>query len=168
MLTTAHMEQLIRRYYDGCNEADVAKMAGCFTPEAVHYFPPGMPGGPFRGAQAIAESWRRVVQKAGARWTIDALLLDPASARAVIEWSNFTNGRNRLVRQAVTVVSMPPSRRDLDVPSITRHFAARTRTVMLAPYEKLIDSGEPLRYGQLSAATRLAWLRIAAAVAEGL
>ena len=98
MLTAAHMEQLIRRYYAGCNEADVAKMAGCFTPDAVHYFPPGMPGGPFRGAQVIAESWRHVVQKAGARWTIDALLLDPASARAVIEWSNFTQGRNRLVR----------------------------------------------------------------------
>jgi hypothetical protein len=98
MLTAAHMEQLIRRYYDGCNEADVAKMAGCFTPEAVHYFPPGMPGGPFRGAHAIAESWRRAVQKAGARWTIDALLVNPATGRAVIEWSNFTSGRNRLVR----------------------------------------------------------------------
>ena len=55
MLTAEHMEQVIRRYYDGCNEADVAKMAGCFTPDAVHYFPPGMPGGPFRGAQTIAE-----------------------------------------------------------------------------------------------------------------
>jgi MinD-like ATPase involved in chromosome partitioning or flagellar assembly len=77
-------------------------------------------------------------------------------------------GRHRLVRQAVTVVSMPPSRRDLDVPAITRHFAARTRTVLLAPYERLIDSGEPIRYGQLSASTRLAWLKIASAVAEGL
>jgi MinD-like ATPase involved in chromosome partitioning or flagellar assembly len=77
-------------------------------------------------------------------------------------------GRHRLVRQAVTVVSMPPSRRDLDVPAITRHFAARTRTVLLAPYEPLIDTGEPLRYGQLSSSTRLAWLKIASAVAEGL
>jgi hypothetical protein len=78
------------------------------------------------------------------------------------------NGRHRLVRQAVTVVSMPPSRRDLDVPSISRHFAARTRTVMYAPYERLIDSGEPIRYWQLSGNSRAAWLRIAAAVAEGL
>jgi MinD-like ATPase involved in chromosome partitioning or flagellar assembly len=77
-------------------------------------------------------------------------------------------GRHRLVRQAVTVVSMPPSRHDLDVPAITRHFAARTRTVLLAPYERLIDSGEPIRYAQLSAPTRRAWLKIAAAVAEGL
>jgi hypothetical protein len=63
---------------------------------------------------------------------------------------------------------MPPSRRDIDLPPIQRHFAARTRAVLLAPYERLIDSGEPLRYGLLSAATREAWLRVASAVAAGL
>jgi MinD-like ATPase involved in chromosome partitioning or flagellar assembly len=78
------------------------------------------------------------------------------------------SGRQRLVRQAVSVVSMPPTRKDIDLPAIQRHFAARTRAVLLAPYEKLIDSGEPLRYGHLSSQTRDAWLKIAAAVAEGL
>jgi hypothetical protein len=38
----------------------------------------------------------------------------------------------------------------------------------MAPYERLLDSGEPLRYGQFSSATKDAWLKIAAAVAEGL
>ncbi|AGL13632.1 chromosome partitioning ATPase [Actinoplanes sp. N902-109] len=78
------------------------------------------------------------------------------------------SGRQRLVRQAVSVVTMPPTRKDIDLPAIERHFAARTRAVLLAPYEKLIDSGEPLRYGHLSNSTRDAWLKIAAAVAEGL
>ncbi|HEX7744896.1 MAG TPA: chromosome partitioning protein [Micromonosporaceae bacterium] len=78
------------------------------------------------------------------------------------------SGRHRLVRQAVTVVSMPPSRREIDLPPIQRHFAARTRAVLLAPYERLLDSGEPIHYGQLSGATREAWLKIAAAVGEGL
>ncbi|MEU6203457.1 chromosome partitioning protein [Micromonospora musae] len=78
------------------------------------------------------------------------------------------SGRQRLVRQAVTVVSMPPSRKDIDLPAIQAHFAARTRSVLLAPYERLIDSGEPIRYAGLSTATRDAWLKIAAAVAEGL
>ncbi|MDG4794860.1 chromosome partitioning protein [Micromonospora sp. WMMD1082] len=78
------------------------------------------------------------------------------------------SGRQRLVRQAVTVVSMPPSRKEIDLPAIQEHFAARTRAVLLAPYERLIDTGEPLRYAHLSAATRDAWLKIAAAVAEGL
>ncbi|WP_341718379.1 chromosome partitioning protein [Micromonospora sp. FIMYZ51] len=78
------------------------------------------------------------------------------------------SGRQRLVRQAVTVVSMPPSRKEIDLPAIQEHFAARTRAVLLAPYERLIDTGEPIRYAQLSSATRDAWLKIAAAVAEGL
>jgi MinD-like ATPase involved in chromosome partitioning or flagellar assembly len=78
------------------------------------------------------------------------------------------SGRQRLVRQAISIVSMPPTRKDIDLPAIQRHFAARTRAVLISPYEKLIDSGEPLRYGQLSADTRHAWLKIAAAVAEGL
>nr|WP_239542222.1 chromosome partitioning protein [Micromonospora terminaliae] len=78
------------------------------------------------------------------------------------------SGRQRLVRQAVTVVSMPPSRKEIDLPAIQEHFAARTRAVLLAPYERLIDTGEPIRYGQLSTATREAWLKIAASVAEGL
>ncbi|MFD1084649.1 chromosome partitioning protein [Micromonospora andamanensis] len=78
------------------------------------------------------------------------------------------SGRQRLVRQAVTVVSMPPSRKEIDLPAIQEHFAARTRAVLLAPYERLIDTGEPLRYAQLSAANRDAWLKSAASVAEGL
>jgi MinD-like ATPase involved in chromosome partitioning or flagellar assembly len=78
------------------------------------------------------------------------------------------SGRQRLVRRAVSVVSMPPTRKDIDLAAIERHFAARTRAVLLAPYEKLIDAGDPLRYGQLSASTKDAWLKIAAAVAEGL
>ncbi|MFF5213987.1 chromosome partitioning protein [Micromonospora sp. NPDC000442] len=78
------------------------------------------------------------------------------------------SGRQRLVRQAVTVVSMPPSRKEIDLPAIQEHFAARTRAVLLAPYERLIDTGEPLRYAHLSTATRDAWLKIAASVAEGL
>ena len=78
------------------------------------------------------------------------------------------SGRQRLVRQAISVVTMPTTRKDIDLPAIQRHFAARTRAVLLAPYEKLIDSGEPIRYGQLSNSTKDAWLKIAAAVAEGL
>lgn len=78
------------------------------------------------------------------------------------------SGRRDLVRHAVTVVSMPAHRKDLDLPAVQRHFAARTRAVLLAPYEKLLDSGEPIRYGMLSQATREAWLKIAASVAEGL
>ena len=66
------------------------------------------------------------------------------------------------------MVSMPPSRREIDLPPISSHFAARTRAVLLAPYERLIDTGEPIRYTGISKESRDAWLKIAAAVAEGL
>jgi MinD-like ATPase involved in chromosome partitioning or flagellar assembly len=78
------------------------------------------------------------------------------------------SGRRRLVRQAVTIVTMPPTRKDIDLQWIQQHFAARTRAVLVAPYERLIDSGEPIRYGELSDPTKDAWLKIAAAVADGL
>jgi hypothetical protein len=77
-------------------------------------------------------------------------------------------GRTDLVRRAVSVVAMPANRKGVDLPAIQRHFAARTRAVLHAPYEQLLDSGEPIRYGELSGRTRTAWLRIAAAIAEGL
>jgi MinD-like ATPase involved in chromosome partitioning or flagellar assembly len=77
-------------------------------------------------------------------------------------------GRTRLVRQAVTVLSMPQHAREMDADSIERHFAARTRAVVPVPYDRLIDTGEPIRYGQLTTATHSAWLKVAASVAEGL
>src|SRR5690606_19356841 len=77
-------------------------------------------------------------------------------------------GRRDLVRNAVSVVSMPAHRKDVDLPAVQRHFAARTRAVLLAPYEKRLDSGEPIRYESLSKASLGAWLRIGSAVAEGL
>jgi MinD-like ATPase involved in chromosome partitioning or flagellar assembly len=120
------------------------------------------------GNNVRAENWQAAIDATDQLVVTMSARNDSAETAARMLDHLEQNGRHRLVRQAVTVVSMPPSRRDLDVPSITRHFAARTRTVMLAPYEKLIDSGEPIRYGALSTPTRLSWLRIGAAVAEGL
>lgn len=85
----ARMDGLIRDYFDGCNAADVDKIAACFTPDAVHYFPPGMYDGPFRGAAKIADKWRSAVQTLGSWWTIDRLLIEPTSWQAVMEWTHF-------------------------------------------------------------------------------
>jgi hypothetical protein len=92
------MEQLIRIYFDGCNEADVAKMTSCFVDDAIHYFPPGMYRGPFIGATTIAERWVNAVRTLGSVWTIDQVLTDPPSARAVIEWSHYKTFHGTLLR----------------------------------------------------------------------
>jgi hypothetical protein len=88
-LTTQQMEEAIRGYFDACNRADVEAVAGFFTENAVHYFPPGMYEGPFRTANTIAERWRLAVEKLGSVWTIDQIITDPATGRAVIEWTHF-------------------------------------------------------------------------------
>lgn len=95
---SAEMDALIRRYFDGCNEADIDKMIACFTPDAIHYFPPGMYDGPFRGAARIAEKWKVAVENLGSYWTVDRLLVDPLSEQAVMEWSHFKTRAGTVLR----------------------------------------------------------------------
>ena len=103
-LDAAAMEAVMRTYYDGCNEANPEKIMRCFTPDAVHYFPPGMYQGPFQGADTIAERWRQAVEKFGSYWTIDALLIDARKAEAVIEWTHFKTRQGTVLRGAEWVV----------------------------------------------------------------
>ena len=97
-LTREGMERLIRTYFDACNAADVEGIAACFVEEGVHYFPPGMYGGPFVGAKAIGEAWRSAVERVGSVWTVDQVLADPESARAVIEWTHFKTYAGTVLR----------------------------------------------------------------------
>ena len=98
MVTVREMRETIDTYFDGCNEADVAKMTSCFVPEGVHYFPPGMYGGPFVGADAIAERWVKAVEDLGSYWTVDNFIGDAETGVAVIEWSHFKTKLGQLLR----------------------------------------------------------------------
>ena len=60
-----HIEQIIKTYFEGCNEANFNKMVACFNPSAIHYFPPDMYDGPWRGADTIANRWIATVEKLG-------------------------------------------------------------------------------------------------------
>lgn len=92
------MERLIRRYFDGCNEADAEKMIACFTDDAVHYFPPGMYEGPFRGARTIAAKWQYAVANFGSYWTVDRLVVQPLCWEAVMEWTHFKTKQGTVLR----------------------------------------------------------------------
>jgi ketosteroid isomerase-like protein len=83
-------EALIRRYFDACNAADHAGLVACFTPDAVHYFPPGLPEIPWRGADTIARQWLWCVEHLGSQWTIEKVLVGGHdSNEAVIEWTHW-------------------------------------------------------------------------------
>jgi ketosteroid isomerase-like protein len=82
------MEQVIRGYFDACNTGDAAAVAAWFAPGAVHYFPPDMYEGPFRGGETIGAKWSWAVATLGSRWTVDEVICDPDTDRAVIEWTH--------------------------------------------------------------------------------
>lgn len=98
VLTSEGMATLMRRYFDACNAADVDAVAACFVPDAVHYFPPGMYGGPFRGARTIGERWASAVERFGSIWTVDTIVADPAVGTAVMEWTHFKTFEGTVLR----------------------------------------------------------------------
>ncbi len=120
------------------------------------------------GNNVRAENWQAAIDATDQLVVTMSARNDSAETAARMLDHLEQTGRQRLVRQAVSIVSMPPSRKELDIPAIERHFAARTRAVLIAPYERMLDAGEPIDYARLSDESQDAWLAIAAAVAEGL
>lgn len=97
-LTRDGMERWIRNYFDACNSGVVERIAAYFEPNGVHYFPPGMYEGPFVGAETIARKWRDAVETLGSYWTVDHVICDAETRRAVIEWTHFKRKRNVILR----------------------------------------------------------------------
>jgi hypothetical protein len=97
-LTQAGMESWIRAYFDACNSGDPDRIAAYFEADAVHYFPPGMYGGPFRGAMTIGRKWQAAVANFGSFWTVDSIICDPPTRRAVIEWTHFKRAQDTILR----------------------------------------------------------------------
>ncbi len=91
-------EKLIRHYFDMCNQANRQGLIDCFTPEAVHYFPPGLPGAPWCGAQEIADGWIRCVETMGSKWTIEKILVAEDGSEGVIEWTHWKTEINEALR----------------------------------------------------------------------
>lgn len=97
-LNAAGIEAHIRAYFDACNSGVPERIAAYFEPDAVHYFPPGMYGGPFEGALEIGRRWQAAVQTFGSYWTVDQVIVDAATRRAAIEWSHFKRKDGVLLR----------------------------------------------------------------------
>lgn len=98
MLTKKSMEAHIRAYFEACNSGEPERIASYFEADAVHYFPPGMYGGPFRGALEIGHRWQAAVRNFGSYWTVDQVICEPETLRAVIEWTHFKRAQNTLLR----------------------------------------------------------------------
>ena len=92
------MESVIRRYFEGCNEGSVDKIASCFLPDAVHYFPPGMYGGAFIGGRTIGERWSAAVSQMGSQWALERVAIDVDTNSAVAEWTHYKTQEGTVLR----------------------------------------------------------------------
>ena len=97
-LTHDRMEATMRDYFAACNDGDVERIASFFVEDGVHYFPPGMYGGPFVGGRTIGERWAAAVEELGSVWTVDRVMTDPDNARAVMEWTHFKTTDGTILR----------------------------------------------------------------------
>lgn len=98
--TPAQYDALIRRYFAACNAADHQALVDCFTPDAVHYFPAGLPEVPWRGADTIARQWIWCVETLGSQWTIERILVSHDKPEAMIEWTHWKNRSGTALRGA--------------------------------------------------------------------
>jgi MinD-like ATPase involved in chromosome partitioning or flagellar assembly len=120
------------------------------------------------GNNVRAENWQAAVDATDQLVVTMSTRNDSAETAARLLDHLEQTGRRELVRRAVTVVTMPAHRQDGDPRPIERHFEQRCRTVLRVPYDRHLDSGAPVDYSALSSESRRAWLRVAAAVADGL
>jgi MinD-like ATPase involved in chromosome partitioning or flagellar assembly len=120
------------------------------------------------GNNVRAENWQAAVDATDQLVITMSARNDSAETAARLLDHLEQTGRRELVRRAVTVVTLPPHRKEVDPRAIERHFDQRCRIVLRVPYDRHLDSGAPVRYAALSPESRRAWLRVAAAVADGL
>jgi ketosteroid isomerase-like protein len=92
------MRAVVVRYFEACNRGDSDGIAACLTPEAIHYFPPGMYGGAFRGARAIGDRWQKAYNELGSRWVIETIVVDAEANTAVGEWSHYKTKQGKVLR----------------------------------------------------------------------
>lgn len=120
------------------------------------------------GNNVRADNWQAAVDATDQLVVTMSARNDSAETAARLLDHLEQTGRRELVRRAVAVVTMPLHRQDADPKAIERHFEQRCRVVLRVPYDRHLDSGGPIDYSAVSPESRRAWLRVAAAIADGL
>ena len=121
------------------------------------------------GNNMRASNWQAAVAAADQLVIVSTVREDTAQSAAWLIDALRATGQQDVVQRAVTVLTAPARKVDSDLNRrLHDHFGALTRTVMDVPHEPLLVPGGPITYDALSAQTRKAWLRVSAAVADGL
>lgn len=98
MTEAVTLEAAVRGYMAACTSGDAASIASFLTADAVHFFPPDMYDGPWRGGEYIAGRWAELVRTGRSAWTVDALAVDVGRRSAVCEWTHFKQDAGVVLR----------------------------------------------------------------------
>jgi putative peptide zinc metalloprotease protein len=125
------------------------------------------------GNNMRATNWQAAVAAADQLVIISTVKEDTAQSAAwLLDGLRSNSGSRRAVKQAITVLtttSTSPSATDIALSArLHDHFSRRTRAVVDVPYDPALQDGGPIDYDALSPASRAAWLRVTAAIADGL
>ena len=88
------------------------------------------------------------------------------SASLTLDWLEQHNFE-KLARSAVVVLNAVRPKAAVNLAQLEEHFTRRCRTVVQVPFDRHLEAGAEIALAELSPATRDAWLRLGAAVADG-
>jgi MinD-like ATPase involved in chromosome partitioning or flagellar assembly len=99
------------------------------------------------------------------------LVTEPAldsvrAASSTLDWL-AENGHDELVGGAVAVVNSVSRHAQLEIPRVVEQFATRCRAVVEVPWDPHLQAGAETIPDRLKRSTHDAYLRLAAAVADG-
>lgn len=97
-ISAVDLESRVRAYMDACTSGDADSVASHLSSDAVHYFPPDMYDGPWRGGRYIADRWASLVRMGRSAWTVDAIAVDAGRRSAVCEWTHFKQAAEVVLR----------------------------------------------------------------------
>jgi putative peptide zinc metalloprotease protein len=121
------------------------------------------------GNNMRASNWTAAIESADQLVIVSTEREDTAASAAWLLDGLREKGQHEKVRQAVTVLAAPAKNRDTALTDrLHTHFRQLTRAVLDVPYDPSLVGGGRLSFDALAPATREAWLRVGATVADGL
>jgi len=121
------------------------------------------------GNNMRASNWEAAVETADQLVIVSTIREDTAYGAASLLDGLRQKGHSDKVDQAVTILASPAKNADEQLSErLHDHFGQLTRAVVDVPYDPALVAGGPLVIDALAPATREAWLRATAAIAEGL
>ena len=121
------------------------------------------------GNNMRASNWVAAVEAADQLVIVSTVREDTAASAAWLLDGLRARGFGDKIAQAVTLLSAPSQQPDEQLNKrLHRHFSQLTRQVVDVPHDSALVDGGTINFDALAPATREAWLRAAACVAEGL